>query len=446
MEILKKYNIFKKLSLFQQLISLLCIAGLLIVMVMIPLVDYNLKSIIDNQMYDSLSNAQTMIIHNPSYVPNIKNDRTIHIIYDSTTDMAISTNFMKIDEIVKKYHLVFKEPLEILNNQPQKGFVQGKSTSFDNTYYYRISRLSVTQYLISMQDSAYSNELITTIRNQIIYIQYAFFLFVAVLLVCWVMHIIRPLQKIKDYIDTIKNRKEMNLIVDREDEIGVVYRALAEMKAELNKQEKIKDEMIHNMSHDLKTPIAIIKTYGQSVKDDIYPYGDKESSMDVIIENAERLDHKVKSFLYLNRLDYLNNEDKSMVSISLKPLVEKIIDQFKALYTNIDFVSDLDEVNFIGEEEHWRVALENILDNASRYAKSIIKVTLKDNYIEIYNDGESIDEQHISYLFKPYMKGTKGQFGLGLSIVYKIVNMYGFNVLAYNKDEGVSFIIKKHQS
>lgn len=40
--------------------------------------------------------------------------------------------------------------------------------------------------------------------------------------------------------------------------------------------------MIHNISHDLKTPIALIKTYGQSVKDDIYPYGDKDSSMDII--------------------------------------------------------------------------------------------------------------------------------------------------------------------
>ena len=43
--------------------------------------------------------------------------------------------------------------------------------------------------------------------------------------------------------------------------------------------------------------ITLKKKDGQSVKDDIYPYGDKESSMDVIIENAERLDHKVKSFL-----------------------------------------------------------------------------------------------------------------------------------------------------
>ena len=48
------------------------------------------------------------------------------------------------------------------------------------------------------------------------------------------------------------------------------------MKEEIDKQSKIKEEMIHNISHDLKTPIALIKSYSQSVKDDIYPYGDKK--------------------------------------------------------------------------------------------------------------------------------------------------------------------------
>ena len=168
--------------------------------------------------------------------------------------------------------------------------------------------------------------------------------------------------------------------------------------------------------------------------------------MDIIIENAERLESKVKALLYLNRLDYLNNEDKNKNSLALKPLIEKVVEQFKLLNTNLEFVCELDELNFIGEEEHWRVAIENIIENASRYAKTMIKVKLKDDCLEIYNDGECIDEEHLSYLFKPYVKGTKGQFGLGLSIVYKIVTMYGFEVSAYNKDEGVSFIIKKHLS
>ena len=445
MEKLKKYNVLKKLSLFQQLIALLLVAALLIVVVMMPIVDFNLKSIIDNQMYESLKSEQNMLINNTSFVPKIENKSTIHIIYDSSTNRAVSTDIV-IDEIVKYYSNIFIEPLEVLKNQPQKSFIEGKSNQLNDTYYYLITRISSTHYLISLRDSAYSNDLITSIRNQIIYIQYAFFLMIAGILIIWVISLIKPLHKIKEYIDTIKNRKDMYLYIDREDEIGVVSSALVEMKMELKKQEKIKEEMIHNMSHDLKTPIALIKTYGQSVKDDIYPYGDKDSSMDIIIENAERLDHKVKSFLYLNRLDYLNNENKVLDPIELKPLIVKIVEQFQSLNTHIDFVEEVDDVCFVGEEEHWRVAIENIVENALRYSKNTIKIILKDNYLEIYNDGEAIDEEEITCMFKPYVKGIKGQFGLGLSIVYKITSMYGFDVSAHNKDNGVSFIIKKHLS
>ncbi len=48
------------------------------------------------------------------------------------------------------------------------------------------------------------------------------------------------------------------------------------MREELLRQEKTKEEMIHNISHDLKTPIATIKSYGESIKDGIYPYGTLE--------------------------------------------------------------------------------------------------------------------------------------------------------------------------
>ena len=290
-----------------------------------------------------------------------------------------------------------------------------------------ISRVSQSQYLISIQNSDYSNELIDSLKYQTIYIQYGFFIIVALVMIIWVITLINPLKKIKNYIDLMKDRKQCELVLDRDDEIGIVSKALVEMKEDLEKQEKIKEEMIHNISHDLKTPISLIKTYSQSVKDDIYPYGDKNSSMDVILENADRLDHKVKSLLYLNRLDYLQGEKQELETFDMKQLIE----------------TDLEDVCFIGDEEHWRVAIENIIENASRYAKSIIHISLKDKYLEIYNDGDHIDEETLPFLFDPYVKGVKGQFGLGLSIVNKVATMFGYTVEAKNQDIGVSFIFKK---
>lgn len=87
--------------------------------------------------------------------------------------------------------------------------------------------------------------------------------------------------------------------------------------------------------------------------------------------------------------------------------------------------------------------MENIVDNAYRYVDKKIKIILKNDYLEIYNDGEPIDNDNIEALFQPYEKGTKGQFGLGLSIVHKTCTMYGYNVAAVNQETGVSFIIEK---
>lgn len=443
-EKLSKLNFLKKLSLVQQLIVVLGFFGLLLVAVLMPLVDYNLSSIIDNQMYETLSYSQSSVI-NDSYMPNYKQVKpTYHIIYDSSTNYFIKSNLASTQSIYDLNDYLFGKDLEkLVQDKTGVNSIKDKGIYAGETYYYMITCYSDKHYLISIVNSDYSTDLITSLRNQIIYIQYGFFVIFAFVMILWVVTLINPLKKIKNYIDDIKERKKSQLFIDREDEIGIVSKALVDMKENLDKQESIKEEMIHNISHDLKTPIALIKTYGQSVKDDIYPYGDKNSSMDVILENAERLDHKVKSFLYLNRLDYLQGENNELGTFDMKQLIEKVVLQMDALKPELILETELEEVCFIGDEDHWRVAIENIIENASRYAVSKIKIILKDKYLEIYNDGDHIDEETLPFLFDPYVKGVKGQFGLGLSIVSKIASMNTYNVKAVNQEVGVSFIFEK---
>ena len=97
------------------------------------------------------------------------------------------------------------------------------------------------------------------------------------------------------------------------------------MKDELTRQEKAKEEMIHNISHDLKTPIATIKSYSESIKDGIYPYGTLEGSVDVILDNAQRLEDKVHNLLYLNRVEYLVTSDSEGVVTNMKEVVEEVV-------------------------------------------------------------------------------------------------------------------------
>ena len=113
------------------------------------------------------------------------------------------------------------------------------------------------------------------------------------------------------------------------------------------------------------------------------------------------------------------------------------------MHPDIEIITELQDTYFKGDEEYWRICIENIIENASRYVNHTIKVILKNQYLEIFNDGEPIDNSNPESLFQPYEIGHKGQFGLGLSIVYKTVTMYGFKVEALNRKDGVSFVIHK---
>ena len=144
--------------------------------------------------------------------------------------------------------------------------------------------------------------------------------------------------------------KRQELHIQREDEIGVLSSSLIEMKEEIDRQNEIKEEMIHNISHDLKTPIALIQTYAQSIKDDIYPYGDKDSSVDVILENTDRLEKKVKSLLYLNRLDYISGQIGDE-TCSMKELIEHIVFQLTAMHSQIEIITDLQDSSFKGKDD-----------------------------------------------------------------------------------------------
>ena len=441
-KIKSKLSFFKKLSLVQQLIVVLCFVGLLLVAVLMPIVDYNVTSIVDKQMYERLTISQYSIIYN-NIMPYKQEKEVYHIIYDTSNNSFVQSNIGSVQVVYDLYSYLFKDDLAKIVNTDQE-VLKNKGEYDERTYYYMITKINNTsKYLISLVDSEYSVSLIISLRNQIIYIQYGFFIIFALVMILWVLTLINPLKKIKNYIDNIKDRKDSDLIMNREDEIGIVSKALVEMKEDLDKQESIKEEMIHNISHDLKTPIALIQTYAQSIKDDVYPYGDKDSSIDIILENADRLEHKVKSFLYLNRLDYLQGEDNEIGSFAIQDLIEKIVLQMDFMKPDLHLETELEDVQFDGDEEHWRVAIENIIENASRYAKSVIKITLKEDYLEIYNDGENIDEATLPYLFDPYVKGVKGQFGLGLSIVSKISSMFQYSVTAKNHDVGVSFIFQK---
>lgn len=430
-----------KYSLQKQLVIIFSIIAIGVLAILLPIIDNNLTHVIDNEMYDVLTRSQNDFYSYDFFPDYAGSDKQIyHFTYNINEDTLTTAQNIS----AKKYQIldyVFQNDLYKMVKKNKKK-LQEKVKMQDQTVYYQIVKADDSNYIISLVYSDYSKTLINNLKDQVIDIFYIAFLIIGLALFIWVSSLIKPLKLIKNYIDDIKNDKESELHIQREDEIGVLSSSLIEMKEEIDRQNEIKEEMIHNISHDLKTPIALIQTYAQSIKDDIYPYGDKDSSVDVILENTDRLEKKVKSLLYLNRLDYISGQIGDE-TCSMKELIEHIVFQLTAMQPQIEIITDLQDSSFKGKDDYWRICIENIIENAARYVHHEIKIILKDQYLEIFNDGEPIDNSNPESLFQPYEIGHKGQFGLGLSIVYKTVTMYGYKVEAVNRVDGVSFIIQK---
>lgn len=330
--------------------------------------------------------------------------------------------------------------LQIIQAGPAGDYYKDLSVDFvfPSQYYtfYSLRFLEDDVVMVTMLDNTYMEEFKSTFVGNVmditIFVVGLFF----VIMMLWVGNIIRPLNQIKNYIEKVKAGKDANLIMYRQDEIGEVAVALVSMKDEITKQEKIKEEMIHNISHDLKTPIATIKSYGESIKDGIYPYDTLEKSVDVIIDNATRLEKKVHSLLFMNRVEYILSQDQDDVMSNMKDVIHKVVLNIKVIRPEIAIETILQDSMFRGNEEAWRVCVENILENAVRYAQTQIVITLDSDQLSIYNDGPEIDEERLPTLFKPYEMGEGGQFGLGLSIVHKVVVANHYKVVAENVETG----------
>lgn len=93
----------------------------------------------------------------------------------------------------------------------------------------------------------------------------------------------------------------------------------------------------------------------------------------------------------------------------MKDVINDVVLNSVVIKPEIEIITDIEEVFFDGLFESWRVCVENIMQNAFRYAKSYIRITVRENELMIANDGPKMPEDRIEALFKPYVKGEGGK-------------------------------------
>ena len=308
-------------------------------------------------------------------------------------------------------------------------------------YYYTLHNDDVTK--IALTNDTYIEKTKQDMLNAFLPVVFLAFLIIALILILWGSFIVRKIEKLKNKIDNIDNNDyDHSLTFQIDDEMRSLEVAIEDMRISLKDQEEYRNQMYQNISHDFKTPLAVIKSYIEAYNDKIE---DANTVIDVISEQTDKLEMKVHSLLYLNKLDYLKeSKNVKYELVDVEKIIDTAIKEFKFRRKDVKFIVNFDKSSkFYGTYDYFETVIDNLLANFMRYTESTIKITAKNNRLTLYNDGPNIDPDLLEGIFTPFRKGIKGEFGLGLSIVKKTLLLMNYDIKVKNEKKGVSFIITK---
>ncbi|WP_432667152.1 HAMP domain-containing sensor histidine kinase [Wukongibacter baidiensis] len=307
---------------------------------------------------------------------------------------------------------------------------------FMNFYYYGVKEnRNIKVYIEKAEDSVLSYLLLAMMIA-------VFLVFIFIVSRKIAKKIASPIQELKGFTDEIAS-KNWDYTVKMSDtiEINDLIQDLNKMKESLKEADNREKEFLQSVSHDLKTPVMIIKGYIEAVKDGKYKPNDLEY-IDIIQEESNRLERKIIQLLRLNTLEHIQRDQSIWEEVSIDRMIRNLVQKYKIICPDIDWELNLRELEISGDVESLLIAFENILDNQIRFAKQKIKIDITDHdKIIISNDGPHFSIENPDDLFESHTKDKQGNFGLGLAIVRRVIRIHGGEVYASNCEQGVKFTV-----
>lgn len=224
-------------------------------------------------------------------------------------------------------------------------------------------------------------------------------------------------------------------------EIDELAETLNNAGKELSKIDELRRDLMANVSHDLKTPLTMIKAYSEMIKD--ISYKDKaklDEHVNIIISETDRLNNLVNDILELSKLQ----NDPTTLNLEKYDLVDEI----KNIISKYSIIKETEKYNFATEmptkalvqadKKKINQVIYNLLNNAINYTgkdrKITIKITEKKKtyLLEIIDTGKGIKKEDIPYIWDRYYKNDKNHkrnvigTGIGLSIVKETLEKHDF--------------------
>ncbi len=224
-----------------------------------------------------------------------------------------------------------------------------------------------------------------------------------------------------------------------------------ELESDIEKLSKVDDlrrQFLASVSHELKTPLSIIRSYAESIKMGIVK-GEEDEYLDTIIDEVNRLNEMVRKLTSTYKMGFVNTEN--LTRVNLAELINEIADRHNRKDKGlIAFVINKNVSSVVDDKSIIQV-LDNFIVNAKKHmtigSKIIITLDKKEDnaFISVFNEGSTISEDKRAKIWDEFYKVDKSRkrgeagSGLGLFINKSIIEWYGGTYGFNNKENGVEF-------
>ncbi len=234
---------------------------------------------------------------------------------------------------------------------------------------------------------------------------------------------------------------DIKLDTDRDDELGELASDFSLMTTELRRTSNLKDELLGNISHDLRTPLTLIKGYAETIRDFTGDVEEKRNEqLDIIIEETDRLSSFIGNVMELSKQNS-GETPLERCTLELCEFLSDIVSRERRMAelsgVSIELKLPTDEIYINADPRQLDSAIHNLIENAVTHVGDDKNVIVGcDNSVSpikvfVTDHGKGISREDINFIFDRYYRaradrGERGS-GLGLAIVKSTFVRHGFN-------------------
>lgn len=436
-----------------------------------------------NELYDevdkiSLNSSVTMYIMEVRVNVESGMVNSIDYLYPGMSDQMKEKNIAQFSKYVmfKRLGNVFDENYEMIQNTGNYELYKVYDERTSSSYMELVGGLN-GDYWIYVRANYQSIQESASISNEFLAYAGAVVTILSILIMIFVSN--RYTKPILALAKLAQKMEQLNFDVryeeDRKDEIGVLGHSMnslsdkleetiSELKTANNElqldlqrrseQEQMRQEFLANVSHELKTPIALIQGYAEGLQENV---NDDPESRDfyceVIVDEANKMNQMVKRLLSLNQLEFGNGQ-VHLEHFDVREVVKSVLASSDILFRQKEITVSFAEPEpvFVWADEYMtEEVVMNYVSNAVNHigGDRIIEVKIQSGgekaRISVFNTGEKIPEEEIGKIWNKFYKVDKartreyGGNGIGLSIVKAIMDAHNQQYGVKNYDNGVEF-------